>query len=66
MLEINYDSLRSKFARDSFSYHEVAFLDYYFKLRYLENYKRFFDIRKAVREHEQKKNDTQPWEHFSI
>lgn len=51
ILEISYETTRSKFRKNTFSYSEVFYLDcYYSDLGYLDNYKRYLQLRKLVQE----------------
>lgn len=46
LLNISYEACRSKIRRDTFTYSEVCFLDFYFDdLRYLENMRAYLVLR---------------------
>lgn len=50
VLDMKYETFRSKIKRDSFTYQEIHFLDMYFPdLRYLENRNNYINIRLTQR-----------------
>lgn len=51
ILELSYETVRSKFKKNTFSYSEVLYLDcYYPDLCFSDNYKRYLELRKLIEE----------------